>query len=289
MLLKMKIFEQIHDLQSFLGNLDANSSIGFVPTMGALHEGHLALIKQAKKENQIVVCSIFVNKIQFNNEQDFLRYPRNTNLDIELLKEVNCDCLFMPTHEIIFPSNYQYKVYNLESIENDLEGLHRPGHFQGVCNVVDRLIDIVNPNILYLGQKDIQQCKVIEKMLTLIQVKKQIELKFCPTIRNDFGLALSSRNKRLSEEGLVKALVLIKALKLAQQLINENEIIADYHKISQICNEMILNEGFQSVDYFSILNNEFKCIDENSLNKKPYCIVTAATIEDVRLIDNIIL
>lgn len=285
----MKIFDQIEPLMAHLEQFDKNYSLGFVPTMGALHDGHIELIKQAKNENEIVVCSIFVNKIQFNNEEDFIKYPKNIEKDIQLLTKVDCDYLLIPSQENIFPIHYVYKSFDLGSIENDLEGLHRPGHFQGVCNVVERLLSIVKPNKLYLGQKDIQQCMVIKKLLTFIDQVTTIDLKICSTVRNNFGLALSSRNQRLSNVGLEKATILYKALQHAKIFVSENENIEDFNELIQSCIQMILNEGFQFVDYFSILNRDFKTIDENAINKQPYCIVTAATIENVRLIDNIII
>ena len=285
----MNVFDQIEPLMAQFEQFDKKHSIGFVPTMGALHDGHIELIKQAKNENQIVVCSIFINKIQFNNEEDFIKYPKNIDQDIQLLNEVDCDYLLIPTQENIFPATYAYKNYSLGNIEYNFEGQHRPGHFQGVCNVVDRLLTIVRPNKLYLGQKDIQQCKVIEKLLTLIQIDKHIEIKICNTVRNNFGLALSSRNQRLSNDGLVHATILYKTLCEAKKIISTETSITGLKKACQNYIEMIVDQGFQSVDYFSILNHDFETIDENTINKQPYCIVTAATIEKVRLIDNIII
>ena len=250
----MKIFEQIEPLVNYLSSFSDCNKIGFVPTMGALHQGHLNLIQQSKQENQLTVCSIFINRIQFNNEQDFIKYPKTVESDIYLLSEAGCDCLFMPDQEIVFPKDYVYKIYDLGSLETILEGLHRPGHFQGVCNVVDRLIDIVQPDKLYLGLKDLQQCKVIEKMLALNQQHKFVDLVLCETIRNESGLALSSRNKRLSDDGLVKALNLIKTLHFAKVQIKQGETKIDLNILAQTCIEMMMNGGFESVDYFSFVN-----------------------------------
>lgn len=284
----MKIFEQIEPLVNYLSSFSDCNKIGFVPTMGALHQGHLNLIQQSKHENQLTVCSIFINRIQFNNEQDFIKYPKTIESDINLLNEAGCDCIFIPDQETLFPKEYVYKIYDLGSLETILEGLHRPGHFQGVCNVVDRLIDIVQPDKLYLGLKDLQQCKVIEKMLTLIELNKPVDLVLCETIRNENGLALSSRNKRLSADGLTKALILIKTLHFAKDQLKKSDTNLDLNILSQTCIEMILQGGFESVDYFSFLNQQFEPLESISKGFEPLYILTAATIEGVRLIDNTI-
>jgi len=284
----MKIFEQIEPLVNYLSSFSNAIKIGFVPTMGALHQGHLNLIQQSKQENQLTVCSIFINRIQFNNVQDFIKYPKTVESDVKLLIEAGCDCLFIPDQETVFPKAYVYKIYDLGSLETILEGLHRPGHFQGVCNVVDRLIDIVQPDKLYLGLKDLQQCKVIEKMLTLIKLNKPVDLVLCETIRNENGLALSSRNKRLSEVGLIKALILIKTLHFAKDQIKKSDTNLDLNILSQTCIELILQGGFESVDYFSFLNQQFEPVESISKEFEPMYILTAATIEGVRLIDNTI-
>lgn len=285
----MKVFENIEPLKVYLSSLEKGTSIGFVPTMGSLHKGHLELIKKSKQTNQITVCSIFINKIQFNIEEDYIKYPRNNELDTSLLTEENCDCLFIPSPETVFPNNYVYKKYELGTIESILEGTHRPGHFQGVCNVVERLIDIINPTKLYLGLKDLQQCKVIEKMLSLNQLEDVIKIEFCETIRNQNGLALSSRNERLSEKGLVNAQALSKTLQYAKEQILMNDEPTHISLLEQKCINMITEKGFESVDYFSFVDYLFHPIEQKSNPKKPAYILTAAIIEGVRLIDNIIL
>jgi len=284
----MKVFEHIEPLVAYLSSFSNSKKIGFVPTMGALHQGHLNLIQQSKSENQLTICSIFINRIQFNNENDFIKYPKTVESDIKLLSEAGCDCLFIPDQETVFPKDYVYKIYDLGRIETILEGLHRPGHFQGVCNVVDRLIEIIQPNKLYLGLKDLQQCKVIEKMLALNQQHKFVDLVLCETIRNESGVALSSRNKRLSDDGLVKALNLIKTLHFAKAQIKQVETKIDLNILTQTCIEMIMNGGFESVDYFSFVNKNFEPIESISKASNHIYILTAANIEGVRLIDNII-
>ena len=283
----MKIFEQIDSLIAYLNEQNQNNTVGFVPTMGALHEGHLALVEKSIQENDLTVCSIFVNKIQFNLEEDFAKYPRTIEEDIQLLESIGCNCLFVPDQQTIYPEEYALKAYNLGNIERVLEGLYRPGHFQGVCNVVHRLIGIIQPHQLYLGLKDYQQCKVIEKMIHLTSYDKRVDLKFCETIRNENGLALSSRNKRLSMNGLNKATALIKILTQAKERILASENDIDLTLISQESTQNILENGFDSVDYFAFVNENFELIQTKSNNNQPLTILTAATIEGVRLIDNI--
>lgn len=283
----MKIFKEIDLLLAYINGHNQNKSIGFVPTMGALHEGHLALVEKSIQENDLTVCSIFVNKIQFTFEEDFAKYPRTLEEDIKLLENIGCNCLFVPDQQTIYPEEYALKAYNLGEIEHVLEGLYRPGHFQGVCNVVNRLLDIIQPHQLYLGLKDYQQCKVIEKMTHLTSIDKRVELKFCETIRNHEGLALSSRNKRLSMNGLNKATALIKILNQAKERIITAEKEVDLTLLGQESTQEILENGFDSVDYFAFANENFELIHSISNNNQPLTILTAATIEGVRLIDNI--
>lgn len=283
----MKIFEQIDLLRAFLHEENQTKSIGFVPTMGALHEGHIALVEKSIQENDLTICSIFVNKIQFNNEEDFTKYPRMLEEDNTLLKSVGCNCLFIPNQQTIYPEGYTLKEYNLGDIEHILEGFYRPGHFQGVCNVVHRLLEIIQPNCLYLGLKDFQQCKVIEKMIQLTSFDKTVELKFCETIRNEYGLALSSRNKRLSLDGLKKATTLIKVLTQAKERILSSLQDIDLYALGKESTEKIINNGFDSVDYFEFVNEKFEAIHSTSNINQSITILTAATIEGVRLIDNI--
>jgi pantoate--beta-alanine ligase len=185
--------------------------IGFVPTMGALHEGHLALLQACRKESDIVVCSIFVNPTQFNNPTDYQLYPNTIEKDIRLLVEAGCDVLFLPSKEEMYPAGFQARHYDLGELETILEGMYRPGHFQGVCQAVDRLLQIVKPHQIYFGQKDYQQCMVVKKLLTLTG-RENILLKIIPTQRDAKGLALSSRNLRLAPEQREKALALYQTL-----------------------------------------------------------------------------
>ena len=260
-----------------------NLSIGFVPTMGALHQGHLSLIKEGKKKTALTVCSIFVNPTQFNNASDFEKYPITTEADIQQLKNAGTDILFLPTAQEIYPQGIMaLEKYNLGTLETLLEGYYRPGHFQGVCQVVHRLLDVVNPNILFLGQKDYQQCLVIQKLITLIQ--KNIEVCIVPTIREANGLAMSSRNMRLSSKALQQASAIYKAMVYIKENVHQQSI----NSLETAATEMLWNNGFTTIDYVSIVEaNTLMPITQIHKAQK-IAIAVAAFIEGVRLIDNLL-
>ena len=193
----MKVFNFIVDVQRFVEEKhNLGLKIGFVPTMGALHEGHLSLINRAKKDNDIVVCSVFVNPIQFNNPADLEKYPRTPEKDIEKLEQAGCDAVFMPTAEEMYPDKVE-DHYDFGDIEHVMEGACRPGHFNGVAIVVRKLFEIVNPNKAYFGEKDFQQLAIIKKMVR--DLNMNLEIVPCPIVREIDGLAMSSRNVRLNE------------------------------------------------------------------------------------------
>ncbi len=193
----MKVFNFIVDVQRFVEEKhNLGLKVGFVPTMGALHEGHLSLINRAKKENDIVVCSVFVNPIQFNNPADLEKYPRTPEKDIEKLEQAGCDAVFMPTAEEMYPNKVE-DHYDFGDLERVMEGACRPGHFNGVAIVVRKLFEIVTPNRAYFGEKDFQQLAIINKMVS--DLNMNLEIVPCPIIRENDGLAMSSRNVRLNE------------------------------------------------------------------------------------------
>src|SRR4051794_22573255 len=201
----MIIYKRPADIISFLSSKkNEKLTTGFVPTMGALHNGHIALVTKAKNETDFVISSIFVNPTQFNNPHDFEKYPNTIEKDIYLLEKAGCDLLFLPSVADIYPNGLDAtRHYELGSLETVLEGKYRPGHFQGVCQVVNRLLDIVNPAKLYLGQKDYQQCMVLSKMVA--QSGKDIQIVISKTQREPDGLAMSSRNLRLNVRERKKA------------------------------------------------------------------------------------
>ena len=193
----MKVFNFIVDVQRFVEEKhNLGLKVGFVPTMGALHEGHISLINRAKKENDIVVCSVFVNPIQFNNQTDLEKYPRTPEHDIEKLKQAGCDAVFMPSVEEMYPNKVE-DHYDFGDLERVMEGACRPGHFNGVAIVVRKLFEIVTPNRAYFGEKDFQQLAIINKMVSNLNMN--LEIVPCPIVREKDGLAMSSRNVRLNE------------------------------------------------------------------------------------------
>jgi len=256
--------------------------IGFVPTMGALHKGHLSLIEASKTENDLTICSIFVNPTQFNNPDDFKHYPVTLAKDIEQLVTNGCDILFLPPLEEIYPANHKKNHYQLGELEFVLEGFYRPGHFQGVCEVVDRLLEIVQPDNLYMGQKDFQQCMVVKKLLELTGKEKSIAMKVVPTVRETDGLALSSRNLRLNSEQRQISAALYEALSFIKDSIS----ITSFPELKQKAKSSLEAKGFQ-VDYLEIA--EASTLHPMQENSGSLVVLVAATIGEIRLIDNLLL
>ena len=261
---------------------NSGKTIGFVPTMGALHEGHLSLIQQCREANDITVCSIFVNPTQFNNQEDFKHYPITIEKDTEHLISAGCDILFLPGVREIYPAGYQKTHYDLGSIEHRLEGFYRPGHFQGVCQVVDRLLEIVNPDSLYMGQKDFQQCMVINKLLELTGRSGKIQMNISPTKREVSGLAMSSRNLRLSEDEKKLAVSIYHQLEFIKQHLHTIPLQTLKEKVTTYLGE----KGF-GIDYVEIARSADLQTSENTGEAEVALI--AASIGKVRLIDNLVL
>lgn len=277
--LNMKIFKTQTELKQYLEAEYSKPIVGFVPTMGALHDGHLSLIKASGKDCDVTVCSIFVNPTQFNNSEDFEKYPIDHSSDIEALNSVGCDVLFLPTDaNEVYKSETEFNV-DLGEIGFVLEGEHRPGHFKGVMRVVKLLFEIVNPDKAYFGLKDYQQYLVIQKMVK--ELAMDVEVIGCDIIRESSGLAMSSRNKRLSEVELNQALVLQKALLFCQENYGDIENKA----LEEECLE-ILSKG-SSPEYFKICDAvSLQEIRENTLSDNVRAFV-AAQVGEVRLIDNV--
>lgn len=280
----MLIFKTQQDLEQELKK-HSGKVIGFVPTMGALHDGHISLIKKSKQTAEITVCSVFVNPTQFNDKSDFEKYPVTIHEDIALLESVNCDILFLPSVQAMYPGGMELKTkYQLGFLENILEGEFRPGHFQGVCQVVDNLLQMVMPDYLIMGAKDYQQCMVIQKLLQSKQEFSKIKLVISPIVREGSGLAKSSRNKRLSENDLTKATAIFKALHFVKDNLRKGNI----HSLLQQATEQLLGAGFEKIDYVAIADaNSFELI--NNWNEKQNAVILiAAFLNGVRLIDNIV-
>ena len=276
----MILFKKADDLSHYLRQQQQEGqTVSFVPTMGALHKGHITLLKQAKKEADIAVCSIFVNPTQFNNPDDFKKYPVTLEKDIAQLTGAACDVLFLPSADEIYPAAYKAKHYDLGNLESVLEGKYRPGHFQGVCQVVDRLLEIVHPNRIYFGQKDYQQCQVVQKLLILTE-RTGIAMITVPTIREEDGLAMSSRNLRLNERQRAKAPALYQALQKAKQDLK----VTPLHLIKESAVHSLAEKTF-SVDYFEIA--DARTLLPATDTKQPLVALVAASLDDIRLIDNL--
>ena len=281
----MEIFNTQKALRDYLIQPRAQQQkIALVPTMGALHEGHMSLIVEAKKEAHLVVCSIFVNPTQFNDPKDLEKYPRPIENDIKLLEEQGCDILFLPSVEEMYPDTNEQWHIELGRLDQIWEGAQRPGHFQGVTQIVFKLFNLVNPDVACFGQKDFQQVMVIQRMIEIKEL--DIQLIICPIIRSAKGLALSSRNARLSEEGKTRALLLFNTLNSVKQAFNEHVTV---DKLQHLAEEMIATDSAIEIEYFAI--SETRTLERAEIIEpsKQYVAHVVAWIEGVRLIDNMLL
>lgn len=280
----MIIFKKAADIGIFLQQKRQNNpKTGFVPTMGALHQGHISLIESARSENDVVVCSIFVNPTQFNDPKDFQNYPITIENDIDLLEKAGCDALFLPAVEEMYPAGLENKkTYALGYLETVLEGRYRPGHFQGVCQVVHRLLTIVPADRLYLGQKDFQQCMVIRKMIELENLP--IETVICPTLRETDGLAMSSRNMRLDKEAREKAVEISRTLLHIKSSLKAG----DLSELKTAAVEQLNRTGFKT-DYVEIADADTLELIGRWDGKRKLVALCAAFLGEVRLIDNMLL
>ncbi len=259
-------------------------TIGFVPTMGALHLGHIALIEKAKSENQVVVCSIFVNPTQFNNKNDLVHYPRTLERDVELLNNATCDILFLPEVNEMYPNgvNEQIPPIQLDGLDKVMEGAHRPGHFAGVIQVVKKLFDCVGSCKAYFGEKDFQQLAVIRKMVS--EWKLPVEIVPVPIVREMDGLAMSSRNTRLKPEERKIAPIISQALFKAKELWKDHSV----DEIKKMVAELINSNSKLRLEYFEIADVQtLKTLKNGEKKNAVACI--AVQLGDVRLIDNIVL
>jgi len=282
----VKIFQTTRDIQKYLLEIKQleEKSIGFVPTMGALHAGHLSLINTSKSKTDITVCSIFVNPTQFNDKKDYDKYPLQIDRDLEMLLEAKCDVVFVPTVEEIYPNGILEKTdVDLGFIGKTLDAAHRPGHFEGVLQVVKKLLDIVQPDSLFLGQKDYQQCMVLNKLIEHYHLPIQLEI--CETLREKDGLAMSSRNMRLSAEERVTAVKLSQALFYIKENIQQETI--PYLIQQQI--EFLSKETLINLEYLIIVNG--KTLEPIDVYQKDLSltVLIAAKVGQIRLIDNVII
>jgi len=275
----MRVLKTINEIKKLRRKLP--EPVGFVPTMGYLHEGHLVLVRQARAENSSVVVSIFVNPTQFGPQEDFKKYPRDPKRDLALLEKEGVDIVFMPPVDEMYPPNFNSWV-DVGKVGERLEGASRPGHFRGVATVVARLFNIVQPDKAYFGQKDAQQLVVIKKMVA--ELDMNLEIVAVPTVREPDGLAMSSRNTYLNPEERKAAVVLYQALGLAQRLWAQGGKNAQ--TIRRQMTELIQKQPLANIDYISIADAE--TLDELDEVRPPALVSLAVKIGKTRLIDNVV-
>jgi len=277
----MRIYYTIEQLQTFLNKeRKKNSSIGFVPTMGALHVGHLSLIEKSQDLANVTVCTIFINPTQFNNQKDLEKYPRTLENDIKLLKGVNCDVLFLPESSEIYPQDESLEVFDFGDIEHLMEGMHRPGHFNGVGLIISKFIDILNPHYAFFGEKDYQQLAIINR---LVEIKNYtVKIIPCSISRAKDGLALSSRNARLSENQRAIAPKIYQAISMAKHLKNNSSP----KELEKIVRYEIEKSPELRVEYVEICDDRKLQRAQEWSETKTFRIFVAAFCGDVRLIDN---
>lgn len=278
----MKIFKLKSDLRSYLYDIKYGKTIAFIPTMGSLHQGHISLIESAIFDCDIVICSIFVNPLQFNDSNDFFQYPRPIEDDITKLQSINCDILYCPDESDLSLENEERKYFDFNGLDNYMEGVYRKDHFQGVATIVVKLFEIVSPDKAFFGQKDLQQLQIIKHITKTLDLDVQIVS--VPTVRTNLGLALSSRHKHLSSKALEEASIIYDSL----------EYVKDNHKRLSIND--LKNEIIQKFNKYPNLDLEyFEIVDLETLhpinsfilkNKNAACI--AVSFDGIRLIDNII-
>ena len=279
----MLIFNRQEELKKHLEAIsNEKTTIGFVPTMGALHQGHLSLIAKSIAENQITVISIFVNPTQFNNAEDLEKYPRTLEKDTEKIKTVNKDVLiFAPSVEDIYEGNTVSASFDFDGLENQMEGEHRPGHFNGVGTIVKRLFEIVNPTNAYFGEKDFQQLQIVKKMVEKHNLP--VNVIGCPIFREQNGLAMSSRNERLSAQERQDAALIYKTLKTAKEKFGTNSAKEIIKYVEDVFSK---NPEFQ-LEYFQIADEDELLPATTTKNDKKYRAFIAVFINSIRLIDNI--
>lgn len=280
----MIIFKHSDSLMHYLdSHKNGDTTVGFVPTMGALHDGHLSLLEQSKKDTAITVCSIFINPTQFNDLKDYEKYPVSIEEDINKVESLDTDILFLPGAMELYPhGTKELEKYELGYLESVLEGKFRPGHFQGVCQVMSRFLKIIKPGRLFMGQKDYQQSLVVQKLINAI--RSDTTLLVCPTRREAGGLAMSSRNVRLPKQERKKAGTIYQSLMLIKQDLQPG----DLSDLKQKATALLVHEGF-TIDYVEIADAHTLELASSWDGKQEIVALIAAYLKDVRLIDNMLL
>ena len=262
--------------------LRKKNKIGFVPTMGALHSGHISLVKRALDENDLVVVSIFVNPTQFNNNADLEKYPRTPEDDISLLKSLSDEIIvYLPEVTDLYETNVSAKIYDFEGLENEMEGKHRKGHFDGVGTILNKFFRIIKPDTAYFGEKDFQQLQIVKK---LVEIEKlPVKIIGCPILREENGLAMSSRNQRLSTKQFDDATLIYKVLKD----VREKFAVTSFEELNQLVAERFLQNHNLNLEYFEIADEKTLKTANGKNKDAKYRAFIAAFADEVRLIDNI--
>lgn len=277
----MIILRNLPEAQSLLSELKAkNKTIGFVPTMGALHQGHISLVEKSKSQNDFTIVSVFVNPTQFNNIEDLEKYPRTEQADAALLEEAGVDAVFFPSVEVMYPNGAESSHFKFNGLENQMEGKFRPGHFDGVGTIVNRFFEIIQPNRAYFGEKDFQQLRIIQQMVENLDIPLEIipvEIK-----REENGLAMSSRNKRLTEEMLEESPKIYQILQKAKDFIQTNSIEATKKMV-----EEEFAKTKMELEYIEFADEQtLESVEKFNPSNKIRAFV-AAFAGDIRLIDNL--
>jgi pantoate--beta-alanine ligase len=278
----MKVFSTHTEMTAHLTEQkQPNQQIGFVPTMGALHKGHLSLLAKAKEENNLTICSIFVNPTQFNNAADLEKYPRNNGKDLAMLENAGCDIVYLPTVDDVYPEGPKSESFDFGNLDQVMEGKYRPGHFQGMATVVKRLFQLTQPNSAYFGEKDYQQLIIIKKLVALENLK--INIVGCPIERELDGLAMSSRNERLTPQQRHAAPAIIEALNFIREVVDSKSLL----KAKAKAIELINCHPALAVEYLEIADADSLSPIKDWKEAKHARAFAAVYAGEVRLIDNI--
>ena len=278
----MRIFSLKSELQLYLNGIRKGRIVSLIPTMGSLHEGHMSLLENAKQNSDIVICSIFVNPTQFDNISDFQKYPRERDVDINVLIENKCDILYLPDESDLYENNEKAKHFDFDGLDMFMEGVGRKGHFKGVATIVEKLFTIINPEKAFFGEKDLQQLQIIRYITKKLQFS--IEIIGVTTKREKSGLAISSRNKLLLPEDLEKAAIIYKTLKF----IKKNASNFTLSELKKLSIEKFTLQKDMTLEYLEIVSLEKLQPVSEILDKNENAACIAASIDSVRLIDNII-
>jgi len=279
----MRLIKEISRMRDYSKKIKGTRVIGFVPTMGSLHEGHLSLIRKARQQCEEVMISIFVNPTQFGKGEDYQRYPRDLSKDMKLSEKEGVDVIFAPSREEMYPQGYSTFVETEGSLSSTLEGASRPGHFRGVATILVKLFNIINPDYSYFGEKDYQQALVVKKLVKDLNLDTRVVV--LPTIREKDGLAVSSRNSYLNKKERKAATILYKALKRAKEWVREGE--RDTLTLATKMRDLIEGEPLARIDYVAVVDP--KTLKKVEKIEGEVLALLAVNIRGTRLIDNMIL